>query len=165
MSRKFIVVATLVLAGFVSSSAPAAHAATFIKDGLPTGVFQREPAEPVDVECVAKRATADAKMARTIARCDRVARRTADTFVQSACRNKAVKKNLRATAALTCGVVVGGGKGGSGGVVYQYTCSGLMCSCVGDADCNDMFTNANCGDVTSCNTSGPEPACWCLKAL
>jgi hypothetical protein len=165
MSRKFIVVATLVLAGFVTSSAPA-HAGSFIgKDGLPTDVFQREPANPVvDVECIARRATADAKMARTIARCDRVARRASDPFEQDACRNKAVKKDLRVTKGLTCGVT-GGGKGGGGGVIYQYTCSGLMCSCVGDADCNDMYTNANCGDVTSCDTSGPEPACWCLKSL
>ena len=163
MSRKLIVVASLVLAGFVASSAPAANAGTFIKDGLPTDAFQREPASPIDTECVAKRATADAKMARTIARCDRVARRTADSFVQSACRNKAVKKNLRSTKGLTCGL--SGGKGAGGGAIYLYTCSGLLCSCVGDADCNDMYSHANCGDVTSCDNSGPETACWCLKAL
>ena len=166
MSRKFIVVAALVVAGFVASSPASAYAGTFIgKDGLPTDTLARQPvASPIDTQCVAQRATADAKMARNIARCDRIARRTSDPTQQEACRNKAVKKDLRATRALTCGVVVGGGKGG-GGVIYQYTCSGLLCSCVGDADCNDMFTNANCGDVTSCDTSGPEAACWCLKSL
>lgn len=54
---------------------------------------------------------------------------------------------------------------GHGGGLGLYSCSGLMCTCTGDVDCNDMFTNAGCGDVSKCDDSGPEPVCWCLKGL
>jgi hypothetical protein len=46
-----------------------------------------------------------------------------------------------------------------------FTCSGLMCTCTGDADCNDMFTNGGCGPIASCDDSGPEPICSCLRGL
>ena len=44
-----------------------------------------------------------------------------------------------------------------------YTCAGLECSCTGDVDCNDMFSDGVCGDVSSCDTSDPlNPKCECL---
>jgi hypothetical protein len=46
----------------------------------------------------------------------------------------------------------------------EYSCGGGMCSCTGDADCNDMFTKAGCGDLSYCTTN---PAgrvfCQCLQ--
>lgn len=38
-------------------------------------------------------------------------------------------------------------------------CSGLLCTCSGDVDCNDMFTNHGCGDIAGCDERG----CWCLR--
>lgn len=29
----------------------------------------------------------------------------------------------------------------------QFNCSGLLCACRGDLDCNDMFTTGVCGDA------------------
>jgi hypothetical protein len=161
MSRKFSVVAAIVVAGFVASSASFALAGTFVgTDGLSSDALGRQPVgNPIDVECVAKRATADARMVRNIARCDRIARRTNDLTQQDACRNKAVKQDLRTTSRLSCG-----GGNGDGGVIYKYTCYGLLCSCVGDADCNDMFTRVSCS-ATGCDSTGPDAVCWCLKAL
>ena len=44
-----------------------------------------------------------------------------------------------------------------------YTCAGLKCSCTGDVDCNDMFSDGVCGDVSSCDTTDPlNPTCECL---
>ena len=48
----------------------------------------------------------------------------------------------------------GGGKGG-----LSYSCEGLQCTCTGDADCNDMFTDGVCGDIASCN----DDVCKCLR--
>lgn len=41
----------------------------------------------------------------------------------------------------------------------NYNCEGLMCTCTGDADCNDMFTKAGCGDIAVCDERG----CACLR--
>jgi hypothetical protein len=40
-----------------------------------------------------------------------------------------------------------------------FQCSGLACTCGGDADCNDMFSTGVCGDIASCDERG----CWCLR--
>jgi hypothetical protein len=40
----------------------------------------------------------------------------------------------------------------------NFNCEGLLCSCSGDVDCNDMFTNGHCGDIAGCDERG----CWCL---
>jgi hypothetical protein len=48
----------------------------------------------------------------------------------------------------------GGGGGGLG-----YSCDGALCTCTGDADCNDMFEAGICGDIASCNND----VCKCLK--
>jgi hypothetical protein len=54
-------------------------------------------------------------------------------------------------------LVRGGGGGGLG-----YSCSGLVCTCTGDEDCNDMFGDGVCGDVASCDTTNPQqPICRC----
>ncbi|MCQ6275421.1 hypothetical protein JMM81_10665 [Bacillus sp. V3B] len=45
-----------------------------------------------------------------------------------------------------------------------YQCTGLKCSCVGDADCNDMFLSGKCGDVAQCwETPGGGVYCECLR--
>ncbi len=60
-----------------------------------------------------------------------------------------------------------GGIGGVGRVkTAGYSCEGLRCDCVGDADCNDMFTNAGCGDVSSCQTdANGVVTCSCIKQI
>jgi hypothetical protein len=52
------------------------------------------------------------------------------------------------------------GSGGSGS--HGYTCSGLHCSCTGDVDCNDMFSDGVCGDIAVCDDTNPTPTCECL---
>lgn len=42
--------------------------------------------------------------------------------------------------------------------VSKYECSGAVCACEGDDDCNDMFENAGCGSIASCANG----SCWCL---
>jgi hypothetical protein len=41
----------------------------------------------------------------------------------------------------------------------NFNCEGLLCTCTGDADCNDMFTTAGCGDIAVCDERG----CACLR--
>ena len=41
----------------------------------------------------------------------------------------------------------------------NYSCQGMLCSCSGDDDCNDMFTSGGCGDIAQCDERG----CWCLR--
>lgn len=54
------------------------------------------------------------------------------------------------------GVVMDRIKMGNG--VAKYECSGTVCACDGDEDCNDMFENAGCGSIASCVNG----SCWCL---
>ncbi len=44
-------------------------------------------------------------------------------------------------------------------VEAAYSCEGLLCTCHGDDDCNDMFLHAGCGDVSSCTDAD----CSCLR--
>jgi hypothetical protein len=46
-----------------------------------------------------------------------------------------------------------------GGVTLNFNCEGLLCSCSGDDDCNDMFTRGGCGDIAACDERG----CWCFR--
>lgn len=51
--------------------------------------------------------------------------------------------------------------GGSPRAGYD-NCSGLQCTCTGDAQCNEMFESGVCGDIATCEeTTG---VCKCLKA-
>lgn len=50
---------------------------------------------------------------------------------------------------------------GISGTAAKYACEGLLCTCKGDEDCNDMFTHGGCGDVAQCSEEG----CWCFKKL
>ena len=56
------------------------------------------------------------------------------------------------------GVLLVARKGGNGGH-QSYSCEGLQCTCQGDADCNDMFSDGVCGDIASCS----DDICKCLK--
>jgi hypothetical protein len=50
----------------------------------------------------------------------------------------------------------------------QFNCDiPALCSCSGDADCNDLFSSGKCGDVAGCTIGQPgdAPKCWCLKKL
>jgi hypothetical protein len=47
----------------------------------------------------------------------------------------------------------------SGGTTLNYNCEGILCSCTGDEDCNDMFTKEACGDIAACDERG----CWCFR--
>lgn len=46
----------------------------------------------------------------------------------------------------------------SGGTL-NYNCEGILCTCTGDDDCNDLFTNGGCGDIAMCDEQG----CWCFR--
>ena len=41
-------------------------------------------------------------------------------------------------------------------------CSGPVCICVGDEDCNDMF-DKGCGDAICFETAGGGVVCLCMK--
>ena len=41
----------------------------------------------------------------------------------------------------------------------NYNCEGILCSCTGDEDCNNMFTKEACGDIAACDERG----CWCFR--
>lgn len=48
-----------------------------------------------------------------------------------------------------------------------YTCNAKECTCVGDDNCNKMFSGGACtGGVlsTNCDTSGKNPVCTCVNA-
>jgi hypothetical protein len=45
----------------------------------------------------------------------------------------------------------------SGGPL-NYNCSGILCTCTGDDDCNDMFTKEACS-IALC----PDDGCWCIN--
>jgi len=48
--------------------------------------------------------------------------------------------------------------------VNSYHCPDGICSCTGDSDCNDMFTNAGCGDLSYCTTTPDGKVfCQCLQ--
>jgi hypothetical protein len=47
----------------------------------------------------------------------------------------------------------------SGGGALNFNCEGLLCTCTGDEDCNDMFTRGGCGDIAVCDERG----CACLR--
>lgn len=50
------------------------------------------------------------------------------------------------------------------GASFGYDCAGLECSCRGDADCDDMFRRAGCGDIASCTvTDSGDVTCRCLR--
>ncbi|NOT37704.1 MAG: hypothetical protein HOP11_10045 [Saprospiraceae bacterium] len=44
-----------------------------------------------------------------------------------------------------------------GGGVQEYHCFSDGCICFGDVDCNNMFTNGECGDRAGCS----DGVCWC----
>lgn len=54
------------------------------------------------------------------------------------------------------------GPGIGGTKIAGFACDGALCTCKGDEDCNDMFTNAGCGDVAQCHAEGD---CWCFRQL
>jgi hypothetical protein len=41
----------------------------------------------------------------------------------------------------------------------NYNCEGILCTCTGDEDCNNMFTKEACGDIAACDARG----CWCFR--
>jgi hypothetical protein len=73
------------------------------------------------------------------------------------------KANRATTGVLRIGattVIHGQGMGHlpAGGTAL-VNCEGLLCTCTGDEDCNDMFLNHGCGDIAGCDERG----CWCLR--
>jgi hypothetical protein len=44
-----------------------------------------------------------------------------------------------------------------------FECSGLLCSCSGDEDCNDLFTTGLCGDAICFEGAGGDVVCLCLR--
>jgi hypothetical protein len=69
-----------------------------------------------------------------------------------------------ATAAEQTGTEQSALDNGPGGL-HHYECSGLVCNCTGEADCNDMFGSGVCGDVAQCDNTTDPPTCWCFKAM
>lgn len=157
------VVASLLTTSLVLAGAPAAHAFLGREPVPPIGdVFERDPDRDVLIACFARKSQADAKLARQLGRCGRLEKsRTEAGFDRTRCEKKAVRRHLVKTSKGGCPTVVPL----PGGTVFKYSCDGLLCSCTGTADCNDMFTNAGCSDVASCDTSGSDEVCQCLKSL
>jgi hypothetical protein len=56
-------------------------------------------------------------------------------------------------------VIQTGGTHLPAGTTNLVECSGFLCTCTGDVDCNDMFVNHGCGDIAGCDERG----CWCLR--
>jgi hypothetical protein len=54
---------------------------------------------------------------------------------------------------------------GTGGGGLGYSCDGALCTCTGDVDCNDMFSDGICGPIASCDDTNYPPTCQCLKFL
>jgi len=157
------VVASLLATSLVLADAPSAHAIRGLEPVPPIGdVFERDPDRDVLIACFARKSKADAKLARQLGRCGRLEKsRTEARFDLARCEKKAVRRHLVKTNKGGCptpGTV-------PGGTVRKYSCDGLLCSCTGTADCNDMFINAGCSDVASCDTSGSDEVCQCLKSL
>lgn len=146
------------------ATGPAAHAFDIRGDVRPDidgGVFDPTPDRDEDIACFAKKTSADAKLARKLVRCNRLEKtRSPADFSRRGCEKKALRRYVAKTTRGTCGT-----GGGGGGTTAKFTCEGLLCSCTGTVDCDDMFTTAGCGDVASCDTSGPEDKCSCLKSL
>ena len=44
-----------------------------------------------------------------------------------------------------------------------FECSGPICICSGDADCNDMFGTSLCGDAICFEDSAGGVVCLCLR--
>jgi len=82
-----------------------------------------------------------------------------------ACGTAAAQTSLSCEAS-TCPAVIFRQAGGGSGRL-SYTCSGGLCSCVGDADCNDMFSGNACKggfDDAVCYDVLGVPVCWCKQA-
>lgn len=156
------VAASLLATSLVLAGAPTAHAVLDLRPVPPIGdVFERDPDRDVLIACFGRKSKADAKFARQLGRCGRLEKsRTEAGFDRTRCEKKAVRRHLIKTTTGACTPVPPGP-----GTVRKYSCDGLLCSCTGTTDCTDMFTNAGCGDVASCDTSGPEDKCQCLKAV
>jgi hypothetical protein len=45
-----------------------------------------------------------------------------------------------------------------------FECSGPLCVCTGDDDCNDMFTTGLCGDAICFETADGGVVCLCVRA-
>jgi hypothetical protein len=57
-------------------------------------------------------------------------------------------------------------KGGRTSPRLGYSCEGLKCTCIGDDDCNDMFSDGVCGDIAVCDDTDPlNPRCECIIVL
>lgn len=54
-------------------------------------------------------------------------------------------------------------KGSSGGNGAGYSCEGLVCTCQGDDDCNDMFGSGKCGDPATCDKTTGICKCFIFK--
>lgn len=35
-------------------------------------------------------------------------------------------------------------------ILPSMTCTGPLCGCIGDDDCNNMFSNGNCSNIAAC---------------
>ena len=166
MLSRFSMLVALVAASFTLASAPTAHAFPIgdqVRPDLDDTVFDPTPDRGDDLVCFAKKTSAGAKLARKLVRCNRLEKTRAPAdFSRRGCEKKALRRYVAKTTRGTCGTI---GGGGGGGTTAKFTCEGLLCSCTGTVDCDDMFTTAGCGDVASCDTSGPEDKCSCLKSL
>lgn len=45
-----------------------------------------------------------------------------------------------------------------------FECSGLLCICTGDADCNDLFSSGLCGDGICFEDGSGNVVCLCLRS-
>ena len=50
-----------------------------------------------------------------------------------------------------------------GGAEQSFECDLGICTCTGDADCNDMFESGVCGDIAVCDETEDIVTCECLS--
>ncbi len=50
-----------------------------------------------------------------------------------------------------------------GGGGMQFQCNFMVCSCSGDADCNDMFSTSVCGDGICFEDGQGGVVCFCFR--
>ena len=61
------------------------------------------------------------------------------------------------------GKILGSFAGKAVGVDNNFICSSTECACLGNSDCNDMFSSNKCSDIAVCYSSGNAVICICWK--
>ncbi len=119
------------------------------------------------LRCEAATVRKEATFLDCLARCEQRGENRAARgarFDRDACHATCEKRLDRAADRLSCAPTDGPTTAEAlsliGTRTPQFTCGTLMCSCKGDADCNDMFSTNVCGPYAICIDN----YCYCFRA-